>query len=190
MSTTVLVVLGIIVVLIVAVVALYVANEPVNVEVELEIEPRVYDSTADDLKVDRYVKRADEAVEAELNSYWKCTKCNKVFKYDDYKDNLSHLNTIYRAVLTSSRDYGMADPSVVYTAIQNALSYNHSHVGCTDVGSMFAKLEADLRNVPNHKHVDIEGALQYSRGITMAQEANRKAKGEALINEYLSKNTE
>lgn len=185
MSTTTLVLLGIIVVLMVAVVVLYVAKEPVSIEVE--IEPRVYDPTADDPVVDTHVKRVDMAVEAELNSYWVCAKCNKVFKYDDYKDNLTHLDTLYRAMLTSSRDYGMADPSVVYTAIQSSLSHNHIHVGCTDLKSMFTKIEVDLRNIPNHKHVDIKGALQYSRGLTMAQEANKRVRGEALINEYLSK---
>lgn len=183
MSTTTLIVVGIIVVLLVISVVFAVFRPPVDIEVE--IEPMEYDPV-----VDIHVERVDMAIEGELNSYWVCTKCNKVFKYDDYKDNLSHLNTIYGAELTSSRFHGMADPSVVYTAIQNALSYNHRHVGCTDVGSMFVKIEADLRNVPNHKHVDIEGALQYSRGLTMAQEANKRAKGEALINEYLSKYTE
>lgn len=188
MSTSTLVVVGIIVVLMVAVVVLYVVNEPVNVEVVLGIEG----SRASEYDViNKSEKQVRDFLEGELNSYWECSECGKIYRYDDYKDYLYGLSTLYNHMMIAGNGSYMYGRNSMWEEyhevklIQTAISSgDRSNV------DNYKKINTDLSKVVGHKHIDIDYALQYCEGLNKAMEITLENKEAERISKYLSKNAE
>lgn len=131
----------------------------------------------------------DSVIEEQLNCYYTPTtallgtKDCKVMDYDSLKDSLS-LSEYRNALLVQARKIGMTFSNEVLIA--NAIRSLESDYSITKyIKKPCRKLPVDYRTVKGHKYVTLQYALQYERGLKMAQEIEWAIKAKEEVERFL-----
>lgn len=132
----------------------------------------------------------DSVIEEQLNCYYTRTtallgtKDCKVMDYDSLKDSLS-LSEYRNALLVQARKIGMIFSNEVIIA--NSIRSLESDYPITKyIKNPCRKLPVDYRTVKGHKYVTLRYALQYEKGLKMAQEIEWAIKAKEEVERFLA----
>lgn len=132
----------------------------------------------------------DSVIEEQLNCYYTRTtalpgtKDCKVMDYDSLKDSLS-LSEYRNALLVQARKIGMTFSNEVIIA--NSIRSLESDCPITKyIKKPCRKLPVDYRTVKGHRYITLKYALQYERGLKMAQEIEWAIKAKEEVERFLA----